>query len=144
MSAAPTNGLDKLQFHERLGNASSTDGGGGCTKSTCTKGALLALGSKLISPSGQYYLDMQTDGNLVILCGERAIWDTGTNGMVIRDGLVFQGDGNLCLYRSDGKPLWCSMTNGRPVNVLPLQDDGNLVLYNGGRAYWSSGTAGAC
>ena len=64
---------------------------------------------------------MQTDGNLVITCGDKAIWDTGTNGIPIKGGLVFQTDGNLCLYNTRGKPVWCSMSNNRPVDTLTMQ-----------------------
>lgn len=55
--------------------------------------------------------------------------------------LVYQGDGNLVLYRrSDGAPLWATMTwDAGQVN---MQHDGNLVVYNsGGVPIWASGTA---
>merc|ERR1712168_985148 len=147
ISAAPTTGLGKLQFHGIAHNSTSTNEGGGCTMSACTKGTdgtILYIGSKLVSASGQYFLDMQLDGNLVLFCGDRAIWDTGTNGLQIKDGLYFRGDGNLVLYRTDGKALWASMTNNKDVDTLIMQDDGNLVLYGGKKAYWSTGTDQIC
>ena len=91
--------------------------------SACTRGpdgTVLEIGSKLISASGQYFLDMQIDGNVVLFCGDRAIWDTGTNGIPIKDGLYFQGDGNIVLYRTDGKAVWASMSNG-PGDTLIMQ-----------------------
>jgi hypothetical protein len=45
--------------------------------------------------------------------------------------LVYQGDGNLVLYRkSDGKALWASKTNGQSVGMCIMQGDGNLVIYD--------------
>ncbi len=58
--------------------------------------------------------------------------------------LVFQGDGNLVLYRQSGTdwdPLWASGTHG--ANQLAFQKDGNLVLYApGNHPVWASNTAG--
>jgi hypothetical protein len=66
---------------------------------------------------------------------------TSANG---RYFLIFQEDRNLVLYKkSNGKdhPIWASATNGR-VNRCVMQRDGNLVLYNYGRAVWASGSNG--
>lgn len=54
--------------------------------------------------------------------------------------LIMQADGNLVLYRNDGKALWASDTWGKPVNVAIMQDDGNFVCYAPGVAYWSTDT----
>ena len=60
-----------------------------------------------------------------------------------RFSLMYQGDGNLVLYRFDGAPLWHSRTNGTSAGRVVMQSDGNLVVYNGsGGAVWASGTAG--
>lgn len=59
--------------------------------------------------------------------------------------LVFQGDGNLVLYRTSGtswEPLWASGTNGRGGNQVAFQGDGNLVIYANGRPVWASNTNG--
>jgi len=57
--------------------------------------------------------------------------------------LFYQGDGNLVLYRSDGRPLWASQTNGRSAGRTVMQMDGNLVVYDaGGTPVWASGTNG--
>jgi hypothetical protein len=57
--------------------------------------------------------------------------------------LVYQGDGNLVLYRWDGVPLWSSGTPGTSPGEAAMQGDGNLVVYDGGGTpLWSSGTAG--
>lgn len=44
--------------------------------------------------------------------------------------LVYQGDGNLVLYRTAGGAAWASGTAGRTVGVAAMQGDGNLVVYD--------------
>lgn len=60
--------------------------------------------------------------------------------------LVFQGDGNLVLYKTTGGPwvpLWASNTGGRGGKSVSFQGDGNLVIYaDGGRPVWASSTSG--
>ncbi|WP_162907046.1 LamG-like jellyroll fold domain-containing protein [Allorhizocola rhizosphaerae] len=60
--------------------------------------------------------------------------------------LIFQGDGNLVLYRQDtGAPTWDTGTFGKPNAVLVFQADGNMVIYQDSTrsvALWSSGTSG--
>lgn len=51
-----------------------------------------------------------------------------------------QGDGNFVLYTASNVPLFHTRTNGRAGAYLAVQDDGNLVVYQGGAARWSSGT----
>lgn len=57
---------------------------------------------------------------------------------------VYQGDGNLVLYRNrDGKALWASNTYGRPAEVCIMQGDGNLVIYGpDGEYIWDTATHG--
>jgi pimeloyl-ACP methyl ester carboxylesterase len=111
-------------------------------------------------------LVVQNDGNVVIYSPDGTpVWSTNTwiphgsaaqgdamqPGEVLNPGLsiasangrfhfIYQGDGNLVLY--DGvTPLWASSTDGRPVGVCIMQDDGNLVIYaRGGQPIWSSDT----
>jgi hypothetical protein len=119
-------------------------------------------------------LVMQDDGNAVIYPPNNvAIWATNTvqkvlpngpaaHGDTLRPGetlpvnhaitsgngrytFVFQGDGNLVLYKNypnhPRKSLWASGTHGHAVEVCIMQTDGNLVLYDrDGGAIWSSGT----
>lgn len=60
--------------------------------------------------------------------------------------LVFQGDGNLVLYKQTGggaTPLWASNTVGRGGSKVTFQGDGNLVMYtSGGAPVWASNTNG--
>ncbi|MBK7860664.1 MAG: hypothetical protein IPJ65_19095 [Archangiaceae bacterium] len=89
--------------------------------------------------SGQYWLALQGDGNLVLYANNpvRARWSTRTFVTGVR--LEMQGDGNLVLYQGT-RPLWASNTSGHPGAMLAMQDDGNLVLYQGGRAIWATHT----
>lgn len=59
-----------------------------------------------------------------------------------RYDLVYQGDGNLVLY-AGSQALWTSGTAGQSPGEVAMQPDGNLVVYNSGRArVWSTGTQG--
>jgi hypothetical protein len=48
-----------------------------------------------------------------------------------------QSDGNLVAYAPGGRPVWNSGTGGNAGARLVMQDDGNPVVYTGGRALWS-------
>jgi hypothetical protein len=54
---------------------------------------------------------------------------------------VYQGDGNLVLYRkSDWRPLWAASSNSAP-GATSMQGDGNLVVYSSSwQARWASNT----
>jgi hypothetical protein len=58
-------------------------------------GQELKAGQSLYSPSGQYELIMQTDGNLVVYDNGSAIWNTVTQGTGSSNYLIMQTDGNL-------------------------------------------------
>jgi hypothetical protein len=55
---------------------------------------------------------------------------------------IFQQDGNLVLYTPQGKAIWATGTNGTAANMLAVQTDGNVVLYNNGRPVWATDTSG--
>lgn len=57
--------------------------------------------------------------------------------------LLYQGDGNLVLYRGDGVALWSSGTTGLTPGHVTMQADGNLVIYGpGGVPQYVTGTSG--
>ena len=61
----------------------------------------------------------------------------------LRDGIVFQRDGNIVLYNTAGKPIWSSKTQGKGGEKLVLQNNGDLDLLNAaGVLVWSSDTHG--
>jgi len=104
----------------------------------------LGRGQSLYSRSGQFQLNFQGDGNVVLKrtrSGE-VLWATGTAGSGA-ERLTMQEDGNAVLYARGGRPLWNSGVTGpdmRHGQELIVQDDGNLVVYSRGRVYWASGT----
>jgi cell wall-associated NlpC family hydrolase len=125
-------------------------------------------------------LDMQDDGNLVIYWENTAIWSTGTDqppapqqptpspspaqpgpaeythtlqpGQRLYPGDILYSPSHA--YRlvmqgdgnlvlyAGGKALWSSKTNGHNGANAVMQGDGNLVVYRAGKALWSSKTNG--
>jgi Common central domain of tyrosinase len=110
---------------------------------------------------------MQGDGNLVIYAAGFPLWDSGT-WQHPGSGLVVQDDGNVVIYAPGGQAVWSTDTwvhhgpqaSGDDMQAgevlapdteirsasgryrFVYQGDGNLVLYDGGRALWASGTNG--
>jgi hypothetical protein len=108
-------------------------------------GQVLPAGDYLLSPGGQYTLDMQTDGNLVVYGNGCVIWASGTEGTGNGDYLAMQTDGNLVIYTSAGVPVWATGTEGSgSADYLAMQADGNLVVNtSAGQALWAAGRANA-
>lgn len=95
---------------------------------------------RIMSRDCGWYLEMQTDGNLVLYTLNRtAKWATNTNG---RGGAyaVMQSDGNFVLYDWNHRPLWAAGTEGHADAHVIIQDDGNLVVYHGSNALWATNT----
>ena len=98
----------------------------------------LTAGNGIYSDSGQYYLTMQTDGNLVLYGPSGAVWQSQTHGSGATR-VVMQGDGNLVIYRPDNTPVWFTKTF-HSSSFLAVQDDGNVVVY-WPRPIWSTNTS---
>ena len=110
---------------------------------------------------------MQGDGNFVVYQSGHPLWNSHTEGHGGAN-LDMQDDGNLVI-RQSGKAIWATGTNRRTssapskkhANLVPpgqrlkpgtviyslshayrlvMQGDGNLVVYNGHKAIWSTGT----
>jgi hypothetical protein len=111
------------------------------------------------NPYNDSILTMQGDGNLVMYSHNHvAIWASNTAG---KNGayLALQNDGNLVVISADGRTaLWASggvdaqldpgqmlwpnqqfQSPNRQYRMV-MQSDGNLVLYQGATARWSSKT----
>ena len=126
---------------------------GTATPSNCADSAPIACGTltdnheltadqSLASCNGDYSLDMQGDGNLVLYQGGTALWASNTSGSSA-DEAILQGDGNFVLYTSAGSPVWSSGTAGDAGDTLSVQNDGNVVIYSSsGAALWDTGTSG--
>ena len=75
-----------------------------CGENTSCLGSeqLLIESQSLVSESGAYNLDIQSDGNLVLYAGgSAAIWATGTGGNA-GAYVKMQNDCNLVVYSGDG------------------------------------------
>jgi hypothetical protein len=107
------------------------------------QGSSITTGQYIISPSGVYSLQLQTDGNLVVYgCANTALWSTASFGETSTRTLKMQTDGNLVLYQGT-RVIWASNTylRGTAPYYLKMQDDGNLVIYDGkGTATWDTAT----
>ena len=101
-------------------------------------------GKSLKSPNGKYRFTLQNDGNLVVYCGGKKLWDTGTVSPDIY-ALYFQSDGNLVLRKNDLSVAWASDAMDSSATRLLVQNDGNVVIYkNDHNAVWSTKTYGKC
>lgn len=113
------------------GSGGSGGGGGGDPQSTLKAGERLYPDTEIRSPSGQFALRYQSDGNLVLYGPYGAIWASDTSG--VGGGYVeMQVDGNLVAYPGNGAEPWASNTAGLPGSHLRLQDDGYIVIYDAG------------
>jgi len=112
--------------------------GAGGIPDSLAAGSTLQPGAFLLSPSHQYELAMQTDGNLVLYHEGAALWSSQTSGK--GNYLAMQPEGNLVVYNGGKVAQWNTGTWGFPGAYLQLQDDGNLVLYQDGHAIWTYGS----
>lgn len=100
-------------------------------------------GESLKSLNGKYTFILQFDGNLVLYCGGRKLWETKTVSVDIY-ALYFQFNGNLVIRKKDLSVAWATNTVDFSANLLLIQDDGNVVIYNDNRATWATGTNSKC
>ena len=110
--------------------------------SQLTAGDTLVPGQSLVSPTGQFRLVLQPDGNLVeIESGKGPVWASGTQG---DNRVVLDASGDLIVHRASGEDAsagptqWSTATDVSGARLV-VQDDGNLVLYAGTTAVWSRG-----
>ncbi|QUI20842.1 lectin [Vallitalea pronyensis] len=95
-------------------------------------GESLTPGQFLISHNGQFYLRMQTDGNLVMYNQFGfALWSTGTVGARV-DKLIMQTDGNLVMYAANGHVYWQTHTQGHYGAYLKASSNACIeIRWNG-------------
>lgn len=113
--------------------------------SVLTSTNYLAVGERLESNNKDYFLNMQSDGNLVIYRvndprapgQDTAIWSSRTSGREKDYFLAIRADSNLAVYPGtegtvEGPAIWS--TKSRAVEglfYLVMQDDGKLAIYRG-------------
>ena len=131
---------------ESAASESSSNDAGDAASSTMMPGESLSPGESISSPSGQYQLILQHDGNLVLYDtdGPVALWDSRTVGRSDRT-LIMQPDGNLVLYELPVTPfdaLWHSRTYDWPGAFLTVRDDGTMTIgRSDGRVLWTAGAS---
>ncbi|KAB8207286.1 D-mannose binding lectin [Aspergillus parasiticus SU-1] len=104
-------------------------------------GDWVELGHSLKSKDGTVEFGVQADGRLVLSHSGQCVFQTEQRNDI--KGLKMKRDGNLCLYTTYGKLIWQTDT-AYPIGdhsvCCFVQDDGNVVLYRGENAIWSSHT----
>jgi hypothetical protein len=108
-------------------------------------GQSLPAGSSIRNGDGShtYKLAVTTAGRAMLTDSAGKIWwATPAGAVATYDRLAVKTAGNLALVTSSGSVLWTTVSSGTAGNLLVLQSDGNLVLYNAGyQPVWMSGTA---
>jgi hypothetical protein len=124
---------------------------GATTASAETVPFEIYAGHSLVAPeslasrgAGQYYLEMQNDGNLVEYGNGRALWSTKTAG---NPGayLSMQTDGNAVVYSAKHKALWNSHTveKNDTNGSFGVEPDGSVnTLASNGSVLWTNGSPG--
>jgi len=112
-------------------------------------GQPLMVNTKLNSDNGDYYLIVETDGNLCLYGPSGVYWCAMTQNPIGGGLLVLQKDGNLVVKNKEDETEWSSKTHpyfnskfasgkGNKPKKLALENDGRLALYNKkGKVVWT-------
>ncbi|MDX6279451.1 MAG: hypothetical protein QOH03_522 [Kribbellaceae bacterium] len=96
----------------------------------------------LISRNRIYRLNMQADGNMVLVKNNKTVLWNSKTGRNPGAFAIMQSDGNLVIYRADKTVAWHTATAPNPGSVLVMQGDGNAVIIHGRTKIWATNTAG--
>ena len=91
-----------------------------------------------VSLDGQYRLQYQGDGNLVVvrLADDSCAWSSQTNDTSV-GAAVMQGDGNLVIYNGDWAGIWSTGTWGADGASLQIANDEMAIVAPGGTDVWA-------
>jgi hypothetical protein len=111
--------------------------------SVTSSAATVPAGTSIHSPNGQYWLDLQQDGNLVEWGNGRALWSTKTSGA--GNTMALGTNGVLAVKSASGAVLWSSKTATSSGSAkLTVTDMGDVrVTAGGGRVLWRNKAPGA-
>ncbi len=102
-----------------------------------------SLQSQITTCDGQWWLALQSDGNLVLYQNVNGAgtprWASNTVG-TFADHATMQADGNFVLYNASGGVVWQSDTAGHPGAYLVTNGQGTLAVSNGTTGFWGTGT----
>lgn len=108
---------------------------------TLPSGGSLASGASVTSPSGQYQLTMDANGNLVLaVSAGRTIWESGTGGHFGATAKV-NVNGTLSIISITSHVLWTSTGVSHAGAYLAVHNSGNLDLLSGSTQYWSANSS---
>ncbi|KAI5919644.1 bulb-type lectin domain-containing protein [Camillea tinctor] len=109
---------------------------------TLGNGEWMTPGTSLWSQDGSVELKMQMDGKIAVYWGGQCRYQNTREQRQDIKGVHMQEDGNLCMYDTNGTPVWHTDTaspTGDSTVICAVQNDGNVVLYRG-TPIWSSDT----
>ncbi|KAL3913615.1 MAG: hypothetical protein SGILL_006418 [Bacillariaceae sp.] len=89
------------------------------------------------SPSGDYKIGLETNGELVVKDEQSntVTWRSGREG---GDTCLMQNDGNLVVKNGNGSAIWSSTTDGYPGARLTIDDAGKAFIMHGTLELWNS------
>lgn len=110
------------------------------TKSLIPAGTDIQKGVKYPSPSGNHYLILQNDGNMIIKTkNDGYIWGLDQFKKNSADRVELGQDGSLTAYDKQGKAIWSPQAKRDPNAKLNITFDGALQMVAGnGEILWSS------
>jgi len=112
-------------------------------------GQPLMVNTKLNSDNGDYYLIVETDGNLCLYGPSGVYWCAMSQNPIGGGLLVLQKDGSLVVKNKEDDTEWSSKTHpyfdakfasgkGNKPKKLAIENDGTLALYNKkGKVVWT-------
>lgn len=110
-----------------------------CNCGILRAGQTLRIDDSRFSCDGRFQLVMQGDGNLVLYyIGVQALWSSDTYGTGASRAVMEPG-GSFNVY-DDAGGLWFSTFTSGTDTFFAVQDDGNLVIYEGSTPLWASNT----
>jgi hypothetical protein len=111
-----------------------------CKGDTLHANDALQVGECLLSANASYKATYYKTGYLVVEDSSGTIaWYTRGSNVGSPGRTIMQGDGNLVIYNSDGKPTFSSTTDGYGGARLVLENSGQLTIYAaGGAVLWTS------
>ena len=103
----------------------------------------LKKGGRMVSSNGRYQLVLHHDGNMTLVTeAKEVLWSSNTTGLEAFRLCIDDVSRGLCLQDRDGKVLWTLPTKSYEIrgDRLIVQDDGNLVFYDGTVPSWATNT----